>query len=307
VKDKKVIELAGYVSEQTAYHHGEVSLQQTIVALAQTFVGSNNVNCLEPSGNFGSRLAGGSDAASARYIHTRLSPFARRVFHPLDEPNLEHNVEDGKKIEPKVYAPVIPMVLVNGADGIGTGWSTSIPNYHPTDIIKNIRRRMGRLDEKDGEEAPFEPMIPWYRGWKGTAAPADVNRYQFNGIAYQDEKKPNEVVITELPIRMWTDDFKSRLEDIIRAEKTPSFIKDYKEFNDHNNVHFEIQMDEKHMKAALDEGLLEKFKLTKQVATSNLVAFDTRGMIRKYENVQEILEEFYVYRLDMYSQRKVSR
>ncbi|KAI0022529.1 DNA topoisomerase [Xylariomycetidae sp. FL0641] len=303
-KDKKVIELAGYVSEQTAYHHGEMSLQQTIIGLAQNFVGSNNVNCLEPSGNFGSRLAGGSDAASARYIHTRLSPFARRVFSPLDEPNLDHHVEDGKKIEPKVYAPVIPMVLVNGADGIGTGWSTSIPNYNPIEIVNNLKRRMGRLTDEDDEEKPFETMVPWFRGWKGESRPADTNRYQFNGIAYQDEKKPNEVVITELPIRMWTDDFKAKLEDIIRAEKGPSFIKDYKEFNDHHNVHFEIQMDEKHMKAALTEGLLEKFKLVKQVATSNLVAFDTRGMIRKYDKVEDILEEFYVYRMDMYKKRK---
>ncbi|KAH8681370.1 DNA topoisomerase [Xylariales sp. PMI_506] len=301
-KDKKVAELAGYIGEQTAYHHGEVSLQQTIVGLAQTFVGSNNVNLLEPSGNFGSRLAGGSDAASARYIHTRLSPFARKVFSPLDEPNLENLIEEGKKIEPKVYAPIIPMVLVNGADGIGTGWSTNIPNYHPMDIVRNIKRRMGRMDGDD--EKPFETMMPWFRGWKGTPAEAGPNRYQFDGIAYVDEKRPNEVVITELPVRMWTDDFKARLEEVIRAEKSPSFIKDYKEFNDHQTVHFEIQLDDKHMKATLEEGLLEKFKLQKQVPTSNLVAFDSRGMIRKYEKVEDILEEFYVYRLGMYKQRK---
>ncbi|KAI0203791.1 DNA topoisomerase [Astrocystis sublimbata] len=302
-KDKKVIELAGYVSEQTAYHHGEISLQQTIVGLAQNFVGSNNVNFLEPSGNFGSRLAGGSDAASARYIHTRLSPFARRTFSQLDEPILEHHDDDGKKIEPKTYAPIIPTILVNGADGIGTGWSTNIPNYHPLEIIKNIKRRMGRLDGSD--EQPFEPMNPWFRGWKGTSEPSlEPNRYQFNGIAYRDDKNPNEVIVTELPIRMWTNDFKAKLEDVIKAEKGPSFIKDYKEFNDHNNVHFEIQMDEKHMAKALEEGLLEKFKLLKQVATSNLVAFDTSGRIRKYEKVEDILEEFFVYRLDMYAKRK---
>ncbi|KAI1437968.1 DNA topoisomerase [Xylaria sp. CBS 124048] len=302
VKDKKVIELAGYVSEQTAYHHGDISLQQTIIGLAQTFVGSNNVNFLEPSGNFGSRLAGGSDAASARYIFTRLSPFARKIFSPLDGPLLDHNYEDNSMIEPKNYMPVIPTLLVNGADGIGTGWSTSIPNYHPEDIVRNLKRRMGRLDTD--EEKPFETMIPWFRGWKGTAQAAEANRYQFNGIAYRDEKKPNEVVVTELPIRMWTDDFKAKLEDIIRAEKSPSFIKDYKEFNDHNNVHFEIQMDEKHMNDAMDTGLLEKFKLTKQVATSNMVAFDTLGRIHKYEKVEDILEEFYVYRLEMYTKRK---
>lgn len=305
VKDKKVVELAGYVSEQTAYHHGEMSLQQTIIGLAQNFVGSNNINCLEPSGNFGSRLAGGSDAASPRYTFTRLSPFARKIFSPLDEPNLEAQFDDGKPIEPLVYSPIIPMVLVNGADGIGTGWSTSIPNYHPAEIVKNLKRRMGRLDDNDDEEKPFETMTPWFRGWKGEPEAAGPDRYKFNGIATRDDQNPNEVIITELPIRVWTDDFKAKLEKIISGGDGPTWIKDYKEFNDHNTVRFEIMVDEKFMPKVLEEGILERFKLLKQVATSNLVAFDSRGRIRKYEKVEEILEEYYCHRMDMYLQRKV--
>ncbi|KAG9247816.1 DNA topoisomerase [Calycina marina] len=301
-KDTKVIELAGYVMENTAYHHGETSMQQTIIGLAQTYVGSNNINCLEPSGNFGTRLAGGSDAASPRYIFTRLSPFARRVFSALDEPNLEYNTDDGRQIEPMVYSPVVPMVLINGADGIGTGWSTSIPNYHPLHVVENLKRRMGRLESQNGFEEPFVSMTPWFRGWKGTSEEAGPNRFNFNGFIR--EAGENEVEITELPIRVWTDDFKARLEDIIKAEKVPSFIKDYKEFNDHKTVHFIIQLDEKHMKAALNEGLAEKFKLNKTVATSNLVAFDLQGRIRKYEKVEDIMEEFYGYRMMMYTKRK---
>ncbi|KOS18270.1 DNA topoisomerase 2 [Escovopsis weberi] len=304
VKDIKVAELHGYVSQQTAYHHGEVSLQQTIIGMAQDFVGSNNINVLVPSGNFGSRLAGGSDAASPRYIFTRLSPFARKVFSSLDDPNLKHQFEDGKQIEPEVFAPILPMVLVNGADGIGTGWSTSIPNYHPLELVKNLKRRMGRLDSADPEEKPFETMNPWFRGWKGTSEPAGPNRYQFNGMAYQNEANPNEIIVTELPIRVWTDDFKAKLEKIISGVDGPSWIKDYKEFNDHKTVHFEIMVDEKHTKKVIEEGILERFKLTKQVATSNLVAFNTRGQIQKYEKVEEILEEYYLYRLDMYTERK---
>ncbi|KHN98182.1 DNA topoisomerase 2 [Metarhizium album ARSEF 1941] len=303
-KDKKVAELSGYVSEQTAYHHGEASLQQTIIGLAQDFVGSNNINVLEPSGNFGSRLAGGSDAASPRYTYTRLAPFAKKIFSPLDEASLKHQYEDGKRIEPEVYAPIIPMVLVNGADGIGTGWSTTIPNYHPEDIVKNLRRRMGRLDGDDTEEKPFETMTPWFRGWKGSPEAAGPDRYKFNGIAYQNDQNPNEIIITELPIRMWTDDFKAKLEKVISGTDGPTWIKDYKEFNDHKTVHFEIMVDEKHLPKILEEGLLERFKLTKQVATSNMVAFDTRGQIRKYEKVEDILEEYYVYRLQMYDERK---
>ena len=302
-KDMKVVELAGYVSENTAYHHGEVSMHQTIIGLAQNFVGSNNVNCLEPSGSFGSRLQGGKDAASPRYIFTRLSPFAKRVFSVLDEPNYEYNTDDGRKIEPTVYCPIVPMVLINGADGIGTGWSTNIPNYHPVDVVNNLKRRMGRLEGQNGEEQPFQTMMPFFRGWKGTPEEAGANRYNFNGIIR--ECGNNEVEITELPIRLWTDDFKATLEEIIKAEKVPSFIKDYKEFNDHKSVHFVIQLDEKNMKSAIASGLAEKFKLNKTIATSNLVAFDHRGQIKKYENVEDILEEFYAYRMAMYTKRKV--
>ncbi|KAG9259242.1 DNA topoisomerase [Emericellopsis atlantica] len=304
VKDTKVVELAGYVSEQTSYHHGEASLHQTIIGLAQNFVGSNNINCLEPSGTFGSRLAGGSDAASPRYIFTRLSPFARKIFSPLDEPNLNYQTEEGVTIEPDTYSPILPMVLVNGADGIGTGWSTNIPNYHPMDIVNNLKRRMGRLDPDNTEEAPFESMMPWFRGWKGVPEPAGPDRFKFNGVAYRDDRNPNEIIITELPIRVWTDNFKAQLEKIISGDDGPSWIKDYKEFNDHQTVHFEIQVDEKHIDKVMEAGLLEKFKLQKQVATSNMVAFDAEGRIRRYEKVEDILDAFYVHRLQMYTERK---
>lgn len=293
-KDMKVAELAGLVGGLTAYHHGEASLQQTIVGLAQTFVGSNNVNLLEPSGQFGTRNQGGSDCASARYIFTRLSPFARKLFHQADEPLLTYNTDDDRKIEPEVYVPVVPLILVNGADGIGTGWSSSIPNYNPEDIVENLKRRMA------GEE--WKPMQPWFRGFKGEVKETAPDRFQFSGIIHQSG--PAEVEITELPIRVWTQDFKDKLEEIIKAEKVPSFIKDYRDYNTHDQVHFIIQMDEKHVQAAIEEGLCEKFKLNRSVATSNLVAFDPEGRITKYANVEAIMDEFYSYRLQLYAKRK---
>ncbi|KAI9840189.1 MAG: DNA topoisomerase 2 [Sclerophora amabilis] len=298
-KDMKVAELAGLVSGSTAYQHGEASLQQTIVGLAQTFVGSNNINVLEPSGNFGSRLQGGSDCASARYIYTRLSPFARRVFSTLDDPLLTYNIDDNKQIEPEVYCPVVPMILINGADGIGTGWSTSIPNYDPEDVVRNIRGMM------KGEITVDDPIVmtPWFRGWNGEVKQIGPDRFKFSGIVKQTGD--NEIEITELPIRTWTQDFKDKLEEIIKAEKIPSFIKDYTDYNTHIKVHFIIQLEEKHMKIALEEGLEEKFKLSKSIATSNLVAFNEEGRLHKYGDVKEILWEFYWYRLKLYQKRKL--
>lgn len=294
-KDVKVVELAGSVSGLTAYAYGESSLQQTIVGLAQTFVGSNNVNTLEPSGNFGSRLQGGQDCASARYIYTRLSPFARKVFNPKDEPLLRYNLDDGKEIEPEVYVPVVPMVLINGADGIGTGWSTSIPNYNPEDIVNNLRKKM------HGED--MEPMQPWFRGFTGEVAADGDTRFRFSGIIKTVDGS-NEIEVTELPIRYWTQDFKDKLEDILKAEKTPAFFKDYTEYNTPDRVHFIIKFDDKQLASAEAKGFDEVFKLSKTMATTNLVAFDKDGRIMKYSSPLDMLEEFYQVRIRFYQQRK---
>ena len=138
----KVAQLSGYVAEHSAYHHGEVSLHQTIVNMAQNFVGSNNVNVLLPIGQFGSRILGGKDAASPRYIFTSLSGVTRYLFHEDDDPLLNYLEEEGQSIEPNYYLPIIPLSLVNGAEGIGTGWSTNIPCHNPRDIVKNLQRMM---------------------------------------------------------------------------------------------------------------------------------------------------------------------
>merc|ERR1712142_1195187 len=172
-KEIKVAQLAGSVAEVSAYHHGEASLMGTIINLAQNYVGSNNINLLQPIGQFGTRLSGGKDSASPRYIFTQLSPLARMIFHENDEPLLKNNYDDNLKIEPEWYIPIIPMVLVNGANGIGTGWMTKIPNFNPREIVANIRRLI-RGDE-------LKVMKPWFKGFKGTIEPLDDQRFVVNG------------------------------------------------------------------------------------------------------------------------------
>ena len=146
-------------------------------------------------------------------------------------------------------------------------------------------------------------MKPWFRGFKGAIENVEQDRWKFTGVIHQTGD--NEVEITELPIRYWTQDFKDKLEDIIKAEKAPSFIKDYSEYNTPTDVHFIIKMDDKHMKSSVEKGLEETFKLSKTMATSNLVAFDAQGRIHKYDTVLDILEEFYHIRLKAYEKRKV--
>lgn len=153
----KVAQLSGYVAEHSAYHHGETSLCQTIVTMAQNFVGSNNVNVLLPIGQFGTRNMGGKEAASPRYIFTSLNNVTRYLFHEDDDPLLNYLEEEGQSIEPDYYLPIIPLSLVNGAEGIGTGWSTNIPCHNPRDIVRNLQRMMR------GET--YQQMHPWYKGF----------------------------------------------------------------------------------------------------------------------------------------------
>ena len=164
--ENKVAQLAGYIGEHSAYHHGEASLHSTIINLAQTFCGSNNINLLTPSGQFGTRRMGGKDHASPRYIFTKLEKITRAIFHPADDEILTYLNDDGMSIEPEYYMPVLPMVLVNGTDGIGTGWSSKVPNYNPRTIINNLRRKIR------GEA--MEPMKPYYAGYTGEVSTVEI-------------------------------------------------------------------------------------------------------------------------------------
>ena len=195
----------------------------TIVNLAQDYVGSNNINLLMPNGQFGTRDQGGKDHASARYIFTEPSPMARALFHPADDPLLNNLKEDNVVIEPEWYMPVIPLVLVNGAEGIGTGvsslpfsyyikfnmaitgWSTNVPSYNPTEIVENIRRLM------KGEEQV--PLLPWFRGFKGTIKKSGEFKYDVIGCI--NKLDDTTVEITELPIHKWTSGYKAELEAMV--------------------------------------------------------------------------------------------
>ena len=273
-KEIKVAQLAGKVAEKSAYHHGEVSLMGTIIGLAHNFIGSNNINLLQPIGQFGTRLSGGKDSASPRYIFTQMSPLARHIFSEHDDAVLTYLMDDNKMIEPEWYIPILPMVLVNGADGIGTGWMTKIPNYNPRDIVKNLKRMLEGKDPKD--------MKPWFKNFRGTIESIDHQRYVVNGeISNLSDTK---VEVTELPVRTWTNSYKEMLEGLLQGtEKVPACITDYKDYNTDTTVKFVIQMTEEKIRAAeRDKGLHSFFKLQTTMSTTSMVLFDHLGCLKKY-------------------------
>lgn len=293
----KVAQLVGYIAEHSAYHHGEQSLASTIVGLAQNYVGSNNINILSPNGQFGTRIHGGSDSASSRYIFTSLEKITRSIFDSRDDPILKYLDEDGEIIEPVHYVPIIPMILINGAEGIGTGWRSFIPNYNPLDIIDHL---LGMLDGiKDLEE-----IVPCYKGFRGRIEKTEEDKYKTFGVYKKIAK--NKIEITELPIGTWTQNYKEFLEKLITGDdKTDALIKEYVEKHSESNVHFEIHLIPDRMKECLEDNSFEtEFKLTSNLNTMNMVAFDQKGKLHRYISVKDIINEFYEVRLDFYQKRK---
>ncbi|XP_062894044.1 DNA topoisomerase 2-alpha [Mobula hypostoma] len=295
-REVKVAQLAGSVAEMSAYHHGEVSLMMTIVGLAQNFIGSNNINLLQPIGQFGTRLNGGKDAASPRYIFTMLSSLARLLYPAVDDNLLKYLYDDNQQVEPEWYIPIIPMVLVNGADGIGTGWACKIPNYDAREIVNNIRRLL------DGDDPV--PMLPNYKNFKGTIFELGANQYMINGEI--SVLNATTVEISELPVKTWTQVYKEQvLEPMLNGtDKTPSLITDYKEYHTDTTVRFIITMTEQKLAEAELAGLHKVFKLNVPLTCNSMVLFDHVGCLKRYENVQEILKEFFDLRLKYYNLRK---
>ena len=282
LKDEmKVAQLAAFVAEKSAYHHGEVSLADTIVKLANDYTGSNNINLLEPCGQFGTRLMGGKDASQTRYIFTKLTKDARKIFDPKDDAILNYLDDDGRPIEPDFYMPTLPMVLVNGTEGIGTGFSCYVPPFKPDDIKDNIKRILS------GDE--IIPMRPWFRGFKGVVH-KEEDTWMMEGVWNWPGKN---IVVTELPPGRWTQDYKEYLGGLVEKKLIGGFVNN----STTEDVHFEI-MD------YVGKDLLKDLKLRKTFRVSNMHLFHPTKGIHKYESPEEILKDFVELRLDHYKKRK---
>ena len=304
----KVAQFSGYVSEHSGYHHGEASLNAAIVGMAQNFVGSNNINLLLPNGQFGTRLQGGKDSASERYIFTQLNKITRAIFHANDDNVLNYLNDDGLSVEPVFYAPIIPMILVNGSKGIGTGFSTDIMCYNPLDIISYLKSKLT-------DTASDISFIPYYEGFKGNITKISEEKFLIKGV--YEKIGVDKIKVTELPVGYWTEDFKELLELLIEpvpgkdGKKAPSIVKDFDDISKDTNVDFTITFAkgklEELEKACGDHGCngLEKLlKLYTTNTTTNMHLFDAKDNLKKYENVSSIIDDYYETRLTLYQTRK---
>lgn len=285
----KVITLTGKVMEDAAYHHGDASLQSTITSMAQEFVGSGNFNLLYPSGQFGSRNQGGKDAASARYISTYLKDYVKILFNDSDNELLEYEEDDGKQIEPKYYVPIIPLILLNGSVGIGTGWSTDIPCFNPKDVIDNIKLLL-----KDEE---IKEMTPWYRYFKGTITKIE-GKYAWESKGIFNRLSNKIIEVNEIPVGMWKEDFMNNLKELELSGIIDTFTMHSKK--DGDDINYKIYFNED----ITDSEINKILKLEKTIQGSNMVAFDENCVIQKYGSAEDILWDFYKCRLKFYVKRR---
>jgi DNA topoisomerase II len=300
-QEVKVAQFSGYVSEHSEYHHGEQSLNGAIVGMAQNYVGSNNINLLQPNGQFGTRMQNGQDSASERYIFTQLNPLTRLLFPEADDPILTYLNEDGCIIEPEYYVPILPMALVNGIAGIGTGFSTTIPPFHPKRLAEYIKAKL------TGTSNPDITFVPYYENFKGTvsAIPDETNKYLIKGV--YERLEDDKIRITELPIGTATMSYITFLEGLVdggtdsKGKKIAPTIKDFVSNSTEKIVDIVVQFP----KGKLADTDVEKtLKLTTTVSTSNMHLFDSKCKLHKYTSVQEIIDAFSAVRIDTYHTRK---
>jgi DNA topoisomerase-2 len=326
----KVAQFSGYVSEHSAYHHGEASLNAAIVGMAQNFVGSNNINLLEPNGQFGTRCSGGQDSASERYIFTQLNKLTRLLYRHEDDAVLTYIDDDGQMVEPIYYAPAIPMILVNGTKGIGTGFSTDVLQYNPLQIIAYVRAMLAGMGSTN------RPIIePYFKGFKGTikniSSTDSLPKYLVKGT--YEIVADRKVRITELPIGTWTDDYKIFLEKLMEvpaaaasdkggasaaSSSSAPVLKEYSDMSTDTVVDITVTFHPsyphtpKDLQAAIVDAEAGTNKLEKLLglfttqSTTNMNLFDAHEKLRKYATIYDIIEDYYVERLALYAKRKAA-
>ena len=255
-------------------------------------------------GNFtvthNSRLLGGKDHSSARYIFTQLSDILKYIIRKEDNGILEYLDDDGFKIEPKMYYPIVPLILVNGADGIGTGFSTFIPNYNIKSIIEILLAKLNN-DKHD-------KLIPYYNKHLNTIHKIDHDTYLSLGMIKIED---NKVHITELPVKAWTSKYKAFLEELI-YDKEDQLFQNFTNQSSDKSVLFilkpkDINTIEKMIKSSDKNGFTELHKYLKLYDTfkiSNMHAFDQNSNIKKYFTAEKIIDTFYDIRLTKYGERK---
>ena len=276
----KVAQLASFVASHTNYAHGEISLQNTIVNMAQSFSGSNNIPYMYEDGAFGTRIANGSDSASPRYIFTKFTTMARNIITETSPNVLSYITEENVIVEPEFYVPSLPMVLVNGSNGIATGFRSVVPLFNPLDIEHNIMCKF------NSSMVPII-LVPWYGGTYKTNDKTTVSNDQWVFEGKVDRGSNNTIVITELPIGISIDDYKDNvLTKMIETGTITRVVVDHVSENEPKFIVYGY--------GNTDDGdLIDRFKLQHTMTRKCMNLLDIDGHVRNFKTASEILDYWF--------------
>jgi len=283
----KVSNLSSKIQDQTSYLHG--SLSGTVVNNAQDFVGTNNLPMLIGSGTFGTRFI--NEAAADRYILAKFNPLYSMFFNRDDYEVLEHQDFEGDAIEPKYYVPTVPLLLLNGSNGISVGYSQKILPRRLDDLIRAVALRL--------KGKPVDRIAPYYKGFKGTIEKTDVeNQWRITGTFERQTK--TQIVVTELPVGY---DLKGYVDVLERLEESGK-IRAYADESENDQFRFVIGLS-REIGSGSDEELISLLKLSKNVS-ENFTAIDTENRVQDFKNEIDIIDYWLKVRLQYNDLRKAS-
>ena len=316
-KEVKVNNATGLISSKFSYHHGEKSMHDAIIGMNQTFIGSNQIPYLKAEGQFGSRLMGGDDASSPRYISTSLGDYMNLFFIKEDFPVLEDVIDDGDVCEKEFLCPIIPTCMINGTFGIGMGWKGGMHKRNISGVIDCIRKKIR------GEQCT-DPAIDFI-GFNGTFTDSCKGITATSHGKYEFRDNRRIIVVTELPLKVWTCNFSENLKTYMKnykpstslgkrkksgdsepskKAKNHSFvILDFRNNSSDQKVYFEIEFESPITEDQVNE-IENKLYLKKRLDTLGLVFISSNGKTQCYNDIYEVIDEFYNVRLGIYEKRK---
>lgn len=294
-KNYEIVERLGLkAAEQMKYQHGGTSIVTSLIGMVKSFPGTNNVPMFDGEGQFGHVVD--SESSAPRYISCKISENYENWFNKKDYDILEKVVDRGETLEPVVMAPIAPLILVNGGFGIGSGFGCNIPNYSPEDVLKSVVEVL-----TDGFVST--PLVPSWVGWEGYIFkdPKSDNRFYPRGKFKRIDTSTLEVCC--LPPSYDENLYKNNvLVPLYESGTIQSFDDESNELEGWKViVHFKRGALKKYTDEELHK-LLQTIH-TRSPINLNLCCWDTTGKIKKYDYVEELVEEWVGWRLDIYEKR----
>jgi DNA gyrase subunit A len=276
----KVSSLTGLVL--TLHPHGPASVESSIVNMAQDYTFSNNYPLIDKKGYFGERME--TQAAAARYIEAKLGEVAKvLLFDDMNQVKMVPNYDE-KVMEPLGLLPKLPIMLLNGAEGIGTGFSSVIPSFKHNDIIASMKEVIATGKPKK--------IKPWIRNY---SAKVDVDKSGKIFFHMGFEQKGDSIFITELPRGY---DAK-KIYKFLNKHIDNDFVKDYIDSSVDNEINIELIF-KRGQTPSLNEVKKEMATVASQVPNYTLIS--ERG-VKVLDRAEQIIEIFTLQRLEVVKRR----